>query len=110
MNKLSELKQTRQLVKRILETNVKARNSDSYLYFCVISFRAAEKGIDLKGLSVAEYLLNMNTLGFPPFESVRRSRQLLQAEFPELAGSEEVQEFRAENEAAFVAFSRSDAS
>lgn len=103
LNKLAELKQTRKLVQKILETNIRARNSDSYLYFVVISIRAEEKGINLKSLSVTDYLLNMQDMGFPPFESVRRSRQHLQAAFPELAGSEAVQEARSENEAAYVA-------
>lgn len=43
-----KLKSTEALVKKILEDNEKARNSDNYLYLCVIDFIAAYKGIDLR--------------------------------------------------------------
>jgi hypothetical protein len=57
-------------------------------------------------LSVPVFLTKMNELGFPPFESVRRNRQKLQAAHPELAACEAVESFREEKEKEFRAFAR----
>lgn len=98
---MNNLKNITKLVKSILEENPQTRNSDSYLYFQVLKRRADQIGVDLRTLSVAAFLLDMGAYGFPIFESVRRSRQKLQAAFPELAACEEVEEFRMENEKEF---------
>lgn len=94
------------LVKHILETDPKARNSDSYLYLKVISTIADQKGINLHGLSVPLFLEHGNDMGFVGFETVRRSRQKLQQHYPYLASSEPVKGFRTANEAAYRAFAR----
>lgn len=96
------------LVKDILKQDERARNSDSYLYWCVCNHYAQENGVDLSQISVSTFLLGMTVYGFPPFESVRRSRQKLQARFPELSADETVAEFRAENETEFRAFAVAD--
>jgi hypothetical protein len=44
--------------------------------------------------------------GFPPFETVRRTRQFIQRKFPELSANPAVQVFRAENETVFEEFAR----
>lgn len=106
MKKRTELKNTTALVKDILEQDQKARNSDSFLYFQVLKRLGEEKGLDLDYVSVTVFLLNMAEWGFPPFESVRRARQKLQAEFPELSANEKVAAHRAENEQAFRQFAR----
>ena len=49
-------------------------------------------------LSFETVILNRNRFNLPPFESVRRSRQKLQAAFPELAGTDEVEGQRKVNE------------
>lgn len=104
--KKTEFKNTTALVKAILEEDPMARNSDSFLYFKVLGKLGHEKGLDLDYVSVTVFLLNMAEWGFPPFESVRRARQKLQAEFPELAANREVAAQRAENERAFRQFAR----
>jgi hypothetical protein len=48
----------------------------------------------------------MKDYQFPAFETVRRTRQKLQAEFPELSGNREVQEHREANEAVFRDYAR----
>ncbi len=101
---MNDLRTTRKLVKSILEENPQTRNSDSYLYFKVLKHRADQMGVDLRQLSVASFLLGMNDFGFPIFETVRRSRQKLQAAFPELAACETVEEYRMENEKVFRGF------
>lgn len=86
---MNELKTTAALVKHILETNPQARNSDSFLYLKVIQ-------------------LNINNIGFTGFETVRRARQKIQAQYPELAANKSVSAARMENEKDFRAFARGD--
>ena len=101
------LKNIKALVKAILQADPMARNSDSYLYFRVLQTIARERNIDLDKVTVLAFLCNMNNYPFPPFESVRRSRQKVQAEFPYLGACEKVSEYRAENEEEFRDFARS---
>ena len=98
---MNDLKTTTKLVKAILEEDKQARNSDSFLYFRVIGVLGLEKGIDMNFVPVTAFLLNMSEWGFPPFESVRRTRQKVQAACPELAACEKVSAMRSENEAVF---------
>lgn len=106
MSKAEELKTVKALVLSILKQDKQARNSDSYLYLQVLKYQAELKGIDLDGLTVPFFLANIRTLGLPPFETVRRARQILQAAFPELAGTKAVEIGRAENETVFRDFAR----
>ena len=101
-----DLKNTKALVKSILEKDKQCRNSDSFLYLKVLSILGKQKGIDIESMSIPYFLLNLHGTAFPPFESVRRSRQKIQEQCPELAASEIVQEYRAENEANFRKFAR----
>lgn len=106
MSKAKQLITTTNLVKTILETNTQARNSDSYLYLKVLEHIALQKGIDLQGLTVPNFLLSLNVLGLPCFETVRRSRQKIQSEYPELAANKAVQEFRAANEQEYRGYAK----
>ena len=106
MKKTTELKNTKALVKAILEEDERARNSDSFLYLQVLIRLGEGKGLDRVLHYVSIFLLHMAEWGFPPFESVRRSRQKLQAEFPELSANKKVAAHRAENEEAFRQFAR----
>ena len=106
-----ELQYTSQLVKLILEQDEKARNSDNYLYLRVLESIAASRkwNISLLSMSVSYFLLNMSEMGAPGFETVRRSRQKIQRQFPELAGSDAVGKMRTDREKAFREFARGDA-
>lgn len=106
---MNDLKTTRSRVLEILQKDERARNSDSYLYFRLIGELGQEKGIDMNFVTVTAFLLNMAEWGFPPFESVRRTRQKVQREFPELSANEQVKAFRDEREMAFREFARSGA-
>lgn len=110
MSKTKELYTTTALVKEILISDEKARNSDSFLYLLVLNVVAQRKGFDLNCVPITDFLFNMAEWGFPPFESVRRSRQKLQAAFPELSADETVEAFRAENEKEVRAFAVADIS
>lgn len=103
---MNELKHISKLVKLILDQDEKARNSDSYLYLRVIGILAAKKKINIHKISVAAFLMNMTVWGFPPFESVRRSRQKIQAECPELLGNKKVTAARAEKEIEYREFAK----
>lgn len=95
------------LVQHILETDERARNSDSFLYMKVLTAIGTEKGIDIHSMPITVFLLNLREFGFPPFESVRRARQKIQAKHPELAACDAVRAFRGENEAKYREYARS---
>jgi hypothetical protein len=104
--RMKELKTIKALVQNILEKSEKARNNDNYLYLMVCE-TIAKGRCDLSKVSVVNFFLSLSDTGFPPFESVRRSRQKVQAECPWLAPSKAVEELRAENEEAYREFARS---
>ena len=91
-------------VKTILEEDERARNSDSFLYFRIIEKFGMQQGFDVNQIPVASFLLNMSQWGFPNFESVRRSRQKVQAEYPELAACKKIENARVNNEKEYKAF------
>lgn len=75
---MNNLKTTTELVKEVLIAQPKARNSDSYLYYCVISIIGRRNGIDIDAMSIPSFLLNMKQNNMPAFETVRRARQKIQ--------------------------------
>lgn len=103
---MQNIKQTTQLVKAILEQDNRCRNSDSFLYFKVLSIVAERKGVDIDEMTVPYFLLNMHGTVFPPFESVRRSRQKVQERYPDLAACDTVAGYRAGNESAVREYAR----
>lgn len=98
---MNNLKNTTELVKIILDQDERARNSDSYLYMKVLRIMAERKGMDISNVSIYKFLLMMDVWQFPPFESVRRSRQKVQATFPELAATNKTRKNRKKNEAVY---------
>lgn len=103
-----ELKKTSALVKVLLEEDERCRNSDSYLYLKVISAIAEKAEIDLRLVTVTNFLMYLHGTYFPPFETVRRTRQKVQELNPNLRPSESVANFRKEAEAEYLAFVRCD--
>lgn len=99
---MNKLKNTKELVKSILEQVPSTRNSDMQLYFEVCNRRNPD-ALDTPFCFV---IMNLDKLHLPPFESVRRSRQKIQAECPHLAPCPEIQTFRAENEEMYRDFAR----
>lgn len=96
------------LVKSILEKDEKCRNSDSFLYLQVLTEVGNQKGIDIEKMSIPHFFLHLHGSGLPPFESVRRARQKVQAAHPELAACERVTGYRADNELEYRAFAVGD--
>lgn len=106
---MNELKTVAQLVKVILEENKQCRNSDSYLYLKVLEVYGKRYGVDINEMSVAFFLLTMRENGFPAFETVRRTRQKVQAEFPELCACDQVKGMRMVNETEYRQYARGSA-
>lgn len=105
---MSDLNTTTKIVRTILEQDKQARNSDSFLYLKVLEYVSEENGVELCGLTVPAFLISRDALGFPGFETVRRTRQKIQAAYPELASDEKVAAMRMEIEKTFRAYARSD--
>lgn len=95
---MNEIKHTSKLVKKALINHPQARNSDNYLYYVICHDLLAEIGLNIDKLSLTNALLHRKVYGLPPFETVRRSRQKIQEECPELCGTDEVEEARSYNE------------
>lgn len=92
-----EFKQTRRIVKNILTDYPQTRNSDNALYIKVV----AAINPQANDRPFANVLSSLEELGLPCFETVRRTRQKLQAEFPELQACDKVQDFRTAREEEF---------
>ena len=108
MKTVRDLNNLTELVHIILDHYPQTRNSDGLLWLKVLESQAYDKGIDLRMLSVPYFLPRIAEMGFSPFESARRTRQKLQATYPNLSADEAVQGFRSENEKDFRAFARSE--
>lgn len=102
----NSLKKVSRLVKMILEADEKARNSDNYLYYKVVSAYSRHLGINMNNVSVYEFLLMCNEWGIPGFETVRRTRQKVQASFPELRAKDDVENNRLLRELQFRDYAR----
>lgn len=98
---MGEIQTTHDLVKEILKTSPKARNSDNYLLYAVYATIGRRHNIDIDHMSVPKFFLNMKEYGFPSPETVRRTRQKIQAAHPELAGIEDVETMRELREETF---------
>ena len=94
---MENLKTVSALVKNILEHDHKARNTYSGL-----------RGIDIHAMTVPVFLKELDRRSFPGFETVRRSRQKVQATYPDLAPSEAVGKRRAKNEVVYREFAESE--
>lgn len=105
---MRDLRNLTELVYLILDHYPQTRNCDGLLWLKVLESQAHEKGQDLRLLSVPAFLPNIRELGYSPFESVRRTRQKLQATYPHLSASESVEGFRAQNEKEFRAYARGE--
>ena len=103
MDREKELNQTLVLVKDILVAHPAARDSDMCLYSIIVSRLnpAAAR------MPFGEVILRLNDLGLPCFETVRRTRQKVQAEHPDLKGSVKTRSFRSINEEIHKEFARS---
>jgi len=105
---MDKLKRTSVLVRTLLEEDERCRNSDSYLYLKVVTLVAERLNIDLRTITIQDFLLEHHGTVFPPFETVRRARQKVQEATPALCPSKAVKGVRDETEKVFRAFARSE--
>ena len=105
---MENLKTITNIVRVFLENEPKTRNSDSYLYLKVLEYVSKKEGFALSYMTVPYFLEHMKEYGFPPFESVRRTRQKLQEKYPELAAADSVQAMRHDKEAAYLKYVRDE--
>lgn len=103
---MDNLKTTKEIVKRILEEEPFCRNSDCFLELEVLKVYAKRLGIDLGSMTVDTLFKHRNEWGFPKSESIRRTRQLVQARHPELAASDPIDAYRLVNEERVKSFVR----
>lgn len=105
---MNDLKAVSAIVKNILMENTRARNDDNVLYLMVLNHVSNRNGIDIQSMTVPVFLMKMKEYGLPGFETVRRSRQKVQADNPELEGTESTRRKRAKQEAAYREFATSE--
>ena len=104
---IQELKNTTKLVFEILQLIPETRENDNLLYYYVCKKRLKRDDVKIDEITFEHALLLRDYYGFPSFETVRRTRQKVQAEHPELKGKEETQAFRAALEPEFRAYAKS---
>ena len=102
---MNDLKAVSAIVKNILMENTRARNDDNVLYLMVLNHVSNRNGIDIQSMTVPVFLMKMKEYGF---ETVRRSRQKVQADNPELEGTESTRRKRAKQEAVYREFATSE--
>lgn len=93
-------------MKRILEESPFCRNSDCFLELEVLKVYAKRLGKDIGTMTVDTLYRHRNEWGFPKSESIRRTRQLVQARNPELAASDPIDAYRLVNEERVRSFVR----
>lgn len=103
---IDEIRNTAKLVKAILEAHPITRGSDEYLYYEVCAAKLEQQGLRIMDFKLQDALLHRKMFDIPKFETVRRARQKLQADHPELASCTIVAEFRADREQAFREWAR----
>lgn len=103
---MNDIHKTSAIVKAILEAKTETRNSDELLYREVLAVHGFEMDKDILSMSVGYFLRNMNLYNCPKFETVRRSRQKIQATYPELRPCKAVEDGRMQNEQLFRGFAK----
>lgn len=99
---MREIKKTAVLVKDVLEKEPETRNSDMTLYIKVC------ERINPAVLCVPFWvaLMNLKAYKLPCIETVRRTRQKIQAECPELASTEKITAARYVKQAEYLEYAR----
>lgn len=107
MNK-EELHTTQDIVMDILKSHPETRNSDNYLSYWVYKFIGQKNGIDIDSMPITRFFLHMKDYGFPSTETIRRTRQKIQADHPELSADKSVEYKRNLYEEFFIEYARGE--
>lgn len=100
---MKHIRRTSDIVKNVLELVPEARDDDDLLYVNVC--QAISPMICHQPFG--QVMMLRRTYKIPPYESVRRTRQKLQASYPELRGSDEAEAQRVVNEGIVKDYARS---
>jgi len=103
---MKDLKTIEEKVKAVLTENMAARNDDMKLYLYVCDYTLSDKDIHVGNMPFETVMEQYRSLGIPCFESVRRTRQKLQAKYPELAGNRQIQKLRAAQEKVYRKYAK----
>ena len=102
------IENTHELVYQALEANLMARQSDNHLCYLVYKAIAESKGINIDSINVTTFFLHMKDYGFPSTETIRRTRQKIQASHPYLCADKTVEGQRKANEEIYKAYAVSN--
>jgi len=105
---MDDLQKMTGLVKEILTQSREARNSDDELYYIVCSVILEEQHLDPGTFPLSWALLRREDFALPKYETVRRTRQKVQAKHPELRSTKAVSFYRAEREKVYRAYARGE--
>ena len=102
---MSKLKPIERRVLEVLLDDRKTRDDDMLLYFkgCERSFYDSHC---MNDMSFNEFTHNFRELGCPNFESVRRTRQMIQSQYPELACSPKARRARSRGQKAYEKYAK----
>ena len=104
--KVKDIRTVESLVEETLMDCRAARNSDNILCFKVYQNLLEKRGMDITKVSAAMLFLNMKNYGLPSTETIRRTRQKVQAANEFLRGDRDVNKAREENEEVFRKYAR----
>ena len=104
--KVKDIRTVESLVEETLMDCRAARNSDNILCFKVYQNLLEKRGMDITKVSAAMLFLNMKNYGLPSTETIRRTRQKVQAANEFLRGDRDVNRAREENEEVFRKYAR----
>lgn len=93
-------------VKDILELYPDTRNGDDLLYYYVCRRKLLENGYGIAHMRFSDVWLFRKEYGLPPFETVRRTRQKIQSEIPELRAKADVEAMRMVKEEEYKAYAK----
>ncbi len=98
-----------ELVYSFLVFEPATRDDDDLLWVKVLEETAKILNIPdySQSMPFKDFLFTAKCMGLPHFKSVSRARRKLQRKYPELRGSEETQEARAELETVYKEYARS---
>lgn len=101
---MDKIMDTTALVKIVLEERPETRSNDDLLYLSVC--HAIRPFAVINSFNVI--MAHRAELGLPPYETVRRTRQKLQATYPELAAKRKVKVQRVKREKVFREYALTD--
>lgn len=102
---MSKLKTIEIRVLDVLRDEKKTRDDDMLLYFMVCQ-RCFFESHGMRDISFNEFIHKFRDLCCPNFESVRRTRQMIQSQYPELGCSPKARRARSRGQKAYEKYAK----